>query len=128
MYRVLAERGKYFHLYVLLDLLSRTSSAGWVAERETTADLTEARTFCWSFFDWYNNHHRHGGIAMLAPAQVHSGRADAVVAGRQAVLDAAWARNPERFVSRPPEASALPSEVWINHPPAIPSPRTKVTK
>ena len=68
------------------------------------ADLTEARTFCRSFFDWYNHRHRHGGIAMLAPAQVHSGRAEAVLARRQAVLDAAWARNPERFVSRPPEA------------------------
>ncbi len=57
---------------------------------------------------------------MLAPEQGHSGRAEAVVARRQAVLDAAWARNPERFVSRPPEAPALPSEVWINPPPAIP--------
>lgn len=37
-----------------------------------------------------------------------------------AVLGATWARNPERFVSRPPEASALPSEIWINPPPAIP--------
>ncbi len=83
------------------------------------AGLTEARTLCRSFFDWYNHRHRHGGIAMLAPEQVHSGRAEAVVARRQAVLDAAWARNPERFVSRPPEA-ALPSEVWINPPPTIP--------
>jgi putative transposase len=68
------------------------------------------------FFDWYNDEHRHSGIAFLTPADVHFGRATQVVAARQATLDAAFAAHPERFVGRAPRA-ALPSPaVWINPP------------
>ena len=34
----------------------------------------------------------------------------------QAVLTAAHAAHPERFVRRPPKPLPLPSEVWINRP------------
>ncbi len=51
--------------------------------------IDEARTHCRTFFDWYNNEHRHIGIAMLTPAQVHSGQAAAVIARRNRVLAAA---------------------------------------
>ena len=43
-------------------------------------------TFCRSFFRWYNAEHRHGGISMLTPEQVHFGNADQVIAGRKSVL------------------------------------------
>ena len=42
------------------------------------------------------------------------GLADNVLAGRQAVLTAAHAAHPERFVLHPPRPLGLPSEVWIN--------------
>ena len=41
----------------------------------------QAKTFCRSFFRWYNAEHRHGGISMLPPEQVHFGNADQVIAG-----------------------------------------------
>ena len=41
-------------------------------------DQGQAKTFCRSFFRWYNAEHRHGGISMLTPEQVHFGNADQV--------------------------------------------------
>ena len=38
-------------------------------------DLPTAIAFCRTFFPWYNAEHRHGGIAMLTPHDVHHGRA-----------------------------------------------------
>lgn len=75
-----------------------------------------ARSFCREFFRWYNEEHRHSGIAHLTPADVHHGRAADIVARRQAVMNEAYARHPERFVAGPPEVPALPAAVWINPP------------
>ena len=75
-----------------------------------------AHGFCQRFFPWYNTEHRHSGIAFLTPEMVHSGRAPLVLAQRASVLDAAYARHPERFVRRPPKPLALPESVWINPP------------
>jgi putative transposase len=47
---------------------------------------------------------------------VHFGDAGPVVTGRQAVLTAAYAAHPERFVRQPPTPPALPTVVWINAP------------
>ena len=80
------------------------------------ADVEEAKTFCRSFFTWYNTEHRHGGIGLLTPEQVHLGRAPEVIRQRQEVLAAAYADHPERFVAGPPRAPKLPEEVWINPP------------
>ena len=38
-------------------------------------DITAAIAFCRSFFPWYNTEHRHAGIAMLTPDDVHHHRA-----------------------------------------------------
>ena len=59
--------------------------------------------------------HRHGGISMLTPEQVHFGFADQVIARRKAVLREAWAAHPDRFVSGEPKPKPLPGAVWINH-------------
>ncbi len=75
-----------------------------------------ALSYSRNFFDWYCNRHRHSGIAMLTPADVHYGRGPAVLAERQRVLDAAYAANPERFVNGAPTVSPLPAAVWINPP------------
>ena len=68
------------------------------------------------FFPWYNNDHRHSGIGFLTPADVHLGRAHEVTARRQAALDEAHARHPERFGQRHPQPPQLPEAVWINPP------------
>jgi len=78
--------------------------------------IEDARSICGQLFRWYNGEHCHAGIALLTPAAVHYGKADAIIAHRQAVLDAAYRAHPERFVNRPPKHPQLPSAVWINRP------------
>jgi putative transposase len=78
--------------------------------------LQDARSFSDSFFTWHNQEHRHSGIAMLTPEMVHYGRAEAVIAARRLVLEAAYRKHPERFVRQPPEPLRLPAAVWINPP------------
>ncbi len=80
------------------------------------AGLNEATVFCRTFFPWYNTEHRHGGIAMLTPDDVHHGRSQTVLAQRQCLLKAACIAHPERFVRGNPKPSPLPDEVWINPP------------
>jgi putative transposase len=76
----------------------------------------DARSFCRRFFSWYNDEHRHSGIGLHTPADVHYGRAQAVRDHRAEVLDAAYAIHPERFVRKVPEPPALPTVAWINEP------------
>ena len=78
--------------------------------------LQHARSFSDRFFTWYNQEHRHSGIAMLTPEIVHYGRAEAVIAARRLVLEEAYRKHPERFVRQPPEPLRLPAAVWINPP------------
>ncbi|HEX7168101.1 MAG TPA: IS3 family transposase [Acidimicrobiales bacterium] len=85
--------------------------------------LVAARAFVEEFFAHYNNDHRHSGIGLHTPADVHMGRADAVRARRQAVLDAAYVAHPHRFRS-PPSAPRVPEAAWINQPEAL-SPRSQ---
>ncbi len=79
-------------------------------------DQGQAKTFCRSFFRWYNAEHRHGGISMLTPEQVHFGNADQVIARRTSVLNTAWTTHPERFVRGVPKPKPLPEAVCINPP------------
>lgn len=76
----------------------------------------DARAFCRRFFTWYNEEHRHSGIGLHTPADVHYGRAEAVRARRATVLESAYAAHPERFVRKVPTPPALPSVAWINEP------------
>lgn len=78
--------------------------------------LQDARAHCERFFDWYNNHHRHSGIALLTPHDVHYGLAAAKVAARTVVLQQAHAAHPERFVRGLPAAASPPTAAWINRP------------
>jgi putative transposase len=78
--------------------------------------IQHARAFCRGFFDWYNRQHRHSGIGLMTPAVVHYGQATELHAARGRTLEAAYARNPERFVRRPPAPPPLPTAAWINKP------------
>ena len=79
--------------------------------------VQDARAFCLRFFQWYNHEHRHGGIGLMTPWMVQTGRAETVRKARQAVLDQALSQNPQRFVRKPPRPPAPPNAVWINPPP-----------
>jgi putative transposase len=78
--------------------------------------IEDARAFCQRFFLWYNETHRHSGIAYHTPATVHYGQHKIVHAVRADVLAAAYVRNPERFVRKHPQPPALPEAAWINKP------------
>jgi putative transposase len=83
------------------------------------ASIASARSFVDGFFGYYNHEHRHSGIGLHTPADVHFGRADAVRRQRQLVLDAAYAESPHRF-RRPPSAPRIPEAAWINRPEEMP--------
>ena len=79
--------------------------------------IEDARSHCGPFFDWYNNHHRHGSLGLCTPYDMHYGLAEQTVARRAVVLDAAFLAHPERFAHGRPVPAKLPDEVWINKPP-----------
>lgn len=84
---------------------------------ERFGSLAEARQFMDTFADWYNHEHRHTGIGLHTPADVHFGLAAEKATDRQAVLADARARHPHRFgTNRTPKILDLPDTVWINPP------------
>jgi putative transposase len=78
--------------------------------------IEESRLHCQGFFGWYNDEHRHNGLGLHTPADVHYGLAETVRDKRAGVLAAAYAEHPERFVRKPPEPPQLPASSWINQP------------
>ena len=78
--------------------------------------IEDARAHCQAFFAWYNTMHRHSGIGYLTPHSVHYGHAHALLATRQAALDAAFQAHPARFKSKRPSTHPMPTAVWINPP------------
>jgi putative transposase len=78
--------------------------------------IQDARAHGHDFFPWYNTAHRHSGLGLLTPYDVHHGLAEARVAERAVVLAAAYATHPERFHAGRPQPPARPTEVWINPP------------
>lgn len=83
---------------------------------ECFGSIQDARSFCQCFFTWYNKEHRHSGIAMLTPENVHYHTANEVLAKREIVLTCAYMEHPERFVNGMPSVAKVPNEVWINKP------------
>jgi putative transposase len=76
----------------------------------------DAQSHCGRFFPWYNDDHRHSGIGLHTPADVHYGRAEKIRDQRGAVLLEAYAEHPERFVRKIPTPPSLPTSAWINQP------------
>lgn len=84
---------------------------------ERFGSIHDARGFLDEFVDWYNHEHRHSGIGMHTPADVHFGLAEGIAAQRAATLDAARQAHPERFgTTTVPTALELPEAAWINRP------------
>ena len=76
----------------------------------------DAQSFCREFFQWYNEEHYHTGIGLLTPSVLHYGKAPRVIESRSEVLQAVYAKHPERFVHGCPKPQTLPTAVWINPP------------
>jgi putative transposase len=85
---------------------------------ERFGSIQDARGHGHVFFPWYNTEHRHSGLGMLTPHEVHYGLAATRVEARARVLATAFAAHPERFVAGVPRPPALPTAVWINKPTA----------
>jgi putative transposase len=81
----------------------------------TFANIVEARAFCRAFYAWYNTEHRHSGIALLTPSDVHHGRVEEKTKLRKATLDAAYDAHPERFVRGRSKPLQLATS-YINRP------------
>jgi putative transposase len=58
------------------------------------ASIEAARLHCRTFFHWYNDQHRHTGLALHTAADVHHGRAAATREQRAIVLTAAYHAHP----------------------------------
>lgn len=83
---------------------------------EKFGSIQDARLFCKNFFGWYNKEHRHTGIALMTPEQVHYGLSDEVYHQRAAVLKAAFQTKQNRFKNKMPIPHTVPKAVWINPP------------
>ncbi len=84
---------------------------------ECFGSLSDARQFMETFTNWYNHEHRHTGIGLHTPADVHFGLATDKATDRRAVLTDARARHPHRFgTTHAPKILDLPDTAWINRP------------
>ena len=69
--------------------------------------IEDGRAHCIDFFAWYNGEHRHGGLGLLTPHDVHHGLAAGRLVARNAVLAAAFAaRRPSSTSPRCAPATA----------------------
>ena len=75
-----------------------------------------ARAHCQRSFVWYNDVHRHGGLGLHTPSDVHHGHVGAARKQRAVIMSSAHAAHPERFVRKPPEPPKIPTNSWINPP------------
>ena len=79
----------------------------------------DAHRFCAEFFPWYNHEHHHSGLGYLTPYEVHYGLAEKRREQRAGVLQAAYEKNPQRFVHGLPKPALSPAAAWINKPKEI---------
>ena len=70
--------------------------------------IEDTRSFCKNFFHWYNAEYYCSGIGFLTPEDVHYGRAPQIIKERQAVLNAAFLKHPERFKGGMPKPTVWP--------------------
>jgi len=83
---------------------------------ERFGSIQDAREFCRRFFRWYNTVHKHSGIGLMPPEQVHYGQAQQVLEQRAVVLESAFKDHAKRFKGKMPKPFPLPKAAWINKP------------
>jgi putative transposase len=81
----------------------------------TFTTLEEARSYVDSYVPWYNENHKHSGIALFSPNEVHDGSWHTLWEARMQVQQTYYDEHPERF--RQPPHTPTPAEiVGINLP------------
>ena len=80
------------------------------------SSIEDARAHCPEFFRWYNDEHRHGGLGLHTPADVHHGHAEAIQASRATRPDRCLPRSTPSASSASPRPAELPAPPWINPP------------
>ena|SRR5699024_8607207 len=80
--------------------------------------LETARAHIDDYVVWYNTEHRHSGIALFTPDQVHDGSWAQVWSVRVRAAEEYYAKHPKRFHA-PPEVPKPVGVVGINHELAI---------
>lgn len=81
----------------------------------TFATIDDARTYLDWYVSWYNQNHKHSGIALFSPDEVHDGTWRHAWTRREHTQQAYYEQHPERFRSRPTTPAPL-SIVGINLP------------
>ena len=81
----------------------------------TFTSIEEARAYMDWYVDWYNQNHKHSGIALFSPNEVHDGTWRTRWQQRDQVHQAYYAQHPERFRQRP-QTPAPATVVGINLP------------
>lgn len=67
----------------------------------TFENLDQARAWVEVYVDWYNQNHKHSGIALFSPNEVHNGTWRHLWARRAQTQQAYYQQHPERFRTRP---------------------------
>ena len=79
-------------------------------------NIDHGRDVLTPFFHYYNHDHRHTGIGLMAPTNVHHGDAPRITAARTHTLNTAFALHPHRFKGKRPQPPHVPDTVYINPP------------
>lgn len=79
--------------------------------------LEAAREWANEFMQWYNEEHKHSALKFVTPAQRHRGEDIDILAKRQAVYQAAKAKNPERWSGK--------TRNWEHQPVVVLNPEKK---
>lgn len=81
----------------------------------TFADIEQARAFMGWYVPWYNQHHKHSGIALFSPDEVHDGSWRSLWQQREQTQERYYQAHPERFRASP-RTPAPAGIVGINLP------------
>ncbi|HEV7948669.1 MAG TPA: DDE-type integrase/transposase/recombinase [Glaciihabitans sp.] len=82
-------------------------------------DIDAARAYLTEYVSWYNGQHKHSGIALFTPGEVHDGTWRSAWNARDSALQSYFRAHPERFHARP--RTPMPAEaVGINLPAPAP--------
>lgn len=90
----------------------------------TFTTIDDARAYVDAYVPWYNGHHKHSGIALFSPNEVHDGTWRQTWSKRDQVQQRYYAQHPQRF-RQPPLTPAPANIVGINLPKTPTEPKTK---
>lgn len=89
----------------------------------TFQTIDEARAYVHWYVPWYNQNHKHSGIALFSPNEVHDGTWRILWQQRDQTQQAYYDAHPERFRNRP-RTPAPQDIVGINNRPKNENPET----